>query len=216
MKAPGNAQGSFGIPPAVEEAAQRARATSSANVKKASEPPPQVEDVAPPPPPEAKPDDAVAEASNPNKVLETLGITFSEELLQQLIFKGFVEHTVDIVKGALTAKFKTLTVEEHDMVDEMLAEETEEVKMTNSGFENRRSLLVLGFGVVELAGKPVTKPVLEKGAKTVDKRATARKRREVLQAMAPGIVTLMIQKHGAMTLAFNMIASEPGEHIKNS
>lgn len=210
MKAPGSAQGSFGIPPEIQEAAQRARASAA---KPAA--PPVVEEPQATPEEEAI-DDKVAEASDPTKILETLGIKFSDELLQQLIFKGSVEQTINIVPGKLTAKCKTLTVEDHDLVDEIMAGEVQDIKMTNTGFENRRSLLVLSFGILELAGKPVCKAIVDKDSKTIDKVATAKKRREVLQAMAPGIVNLMAQKHGAMTVAFNMIAADPGEYLKNS
>lgn len=219
MKTPGNGQGSFGIPPQIQEAAERARANAYQNVKKAGDQPaateePVVAEAAPVA--EAPITDEVVEQSNPLKILETLGISFDEETLQQLIFRGSVEKTIDIVKGKLTAKCKTLTVEEHDLVDEILAEEVQNIKMTNAGFENRRSLLILAFGVTELAGKAVCKPVLEKDKKTLDKVATAKKRREVLQAMSPGIVNIIMQKQAAMTVAFNMIASDPGAFLKNS
>lgn len=223
----GQSQGSFGIPPQIQEAAERSRAKNSQNVKKAGEPQEEVQET-PSAAPEAASEaaapspagpvinDELAKQMDPINVLQTLGIEFGDELLQQLIFKGFVEQNVEIIKGKLIAKFKTLTVEEFDLVDEMLAEEMNDKKMTNTGFENRRSLLILAFGVMELAGKPVCKPVLEKDKKTIDKVATAQKRREVIQVMAPAVVNLMIQKHGAMTVAFNLIAQDPVPYLKNS
>lgn len=222
MKAQG-AQGSFGIPPEIQEAGRRAKENAEKNVKKAGADETPVGATSDSPqasgsPVEGgdKPNDEIAEKSNPLKILESLGITFDDELLQQLIFKGYVEQTIDIVKGKLTAKCRTLTVEDHDLVDELLAKETEDTKMTNTGFENRRAMLVLAFGVSELAGKQVAKPIINKESKTIDKVATANQRRKVLQAMAPGVVNLMIQKHGAMTVAFNMIAADPGDYLKNS
>lgn len=223
MKMAGNAQGSFGIPPQIAEAGERARANARQNVKTAGEEKP--EDEGKERKPEVEEDvptqediqkvAKVVENSNPVAALKTLGIEFNDEVLQNLIFKGFVEKTIEIVPGKLTAKLKTLTVEDHDLIDEMMAKESGEIKMTGAGYENRRSMLILCFAASELAGRIIHKPVLNKD-KTIDVVETVKKRREALKKMNPGVVNIMIQKHSAMSISLNMIAAEPGAYLKNS
>ncbi len=220
MKINGNStQGSMGIPPEIQEAAERARQRSAQNVKKSEEAAEQhdpVKEV-----PQAQPqtqapvDDKVAEASNPVEILKKLGIEFDDDTFQSLLFKGYVEHVVEIVKGRFSVKFKSLTTDEYDLVDELLAKDLQDTSMTNEGFNSRRAMWILAFGVLELAGKPVCKPVLDKDKK-LDVIETVKLRRQVLGKMAPAVINIMIQKHGAMTVALNMISSNPEEHIKNS
>ncbi len=217
----GAVRGSMGIPPEIQEAAERARQTSNQNVKKAPEP--GFEQVAseagpvpqPTPVPVPEVTDQQAEAAKPVEILKKLGIEFNDEVFQSLLFKGFVEHKVEIVKGRFEVKFKTLTTDEYDLVDELLAKEVQDTSMTNDGFNSRRAMWILAFGTLELAGKPVCKPVLSKD-KQVDVVETAKLRRQVLGKMAPAVINIMIQKHGAMTVAINMISTDPEEHIKNS
>lgn len=212
MKAPqGPAQGSMGIPPNIQAAGERAREEASRRREEQEKP-------LEPPPATALADatltDEQVKQAEPMKILEQLGITFTEEMFSALLFKGFVEIPVEIVKGRLTVKFKTLTTEEHDFVDELVAEELKDKNMTNEGFQNRRSLWVLSFGTVEMQGRPVAKLVIKD--KALDLLATVKLRREVLGKLAPAVINPMIQKHGAMTVAFNMIVADPGTHIKNS
>jgi hypothetical protein len=205
MKINGNStQGSMGIPPEIQEAAERARQRSAQNVKKSEEAAEQHDPV-----------NKVAEASNPVEILKKLGIEFDDDTFQSLLFKGYVEHVVEIVKGRFSVKFKSLTTDEYDLVDELLAKDLQDTSMTNEGFNSRRAMWILAFGVLELAGKPVCKPVLDKDRK-LDVIETVKLRRQVLGKMAPAVINIMIQKHGAMTVALNMISSNPEEHIKNS
>jgi hypothetical protein len=202
-------RGSFGIPPEMKEAAERSQAKKEEVKQPAKEPELKAKV-------ETPVTDEDANKVDPYNILKTLGIEFTDEMFNQLLFKGFVEAEVDVIPGKLKAKFKTLTTEEHDLVDELLAEDLKNKQMTSDGFEARRSVWTMAFGVTHLLGKPICPIVLAADKKTMDKMATAKKRRPYIAGLAPIVMNTMIQKHGAMTVAINMIVSEPGEHVKNS
>lgn len=159
---------------------------------------------------------------DPLEALTKLGIYMEDEDFHKILFKGFVEKDVAIVKGfrgvkGLNATFKTLTVKEYDLVDELLAEEYRETKMTNDGFMSRRSLWILAFGITKLQGRPLPVVFEDDAKKTVDDKATAKARRAVLGETSHGVINRMIHIHGAMTLAIENIINDPeAEFLKKS
>jgi hypothetical protein len=88
--------------------------------------------------------------------------------------------------------------------------------MTNDGFNTRRSMWIISLGITHLIGKPIAKVEPDKKTKQIDLKELARARRAVLGKLAPSLTNLLIQKHGAITVAINMITTEPEKHLKNS
>lgn len=204
-------QGSFGIPPQVAEAGQKAREEAQAR------------DEAKPHEKEEKivfekeenlTDESIKEF-DPLSVLKGLGMDFKEETFQKLIFQGCVDHSMKILSVA--TKFKTLTVEEYDLIDQLLAEELNDKAMTKEGVEQRRSLITLSFAIMELNNKPVTKPIMIGTGKDkeIDIMGTAKERRIVLTKMSPVFVNQLIKSHASFTVAFNYIATNPEKYLKN-
>lgn len=212
----GPVQGSFGIPPEIAKAAERKRAEAEERKKMSQEGEAQA---APTPTPveEAKAQSEQVDVSgeDPQKILEKLGAKFTDDDFQKLLFKGFYETELEIVKGKFKATFRTLTGNEYDELDEILADEIKTIDMTTEGFNARRAMLVISYGITHLMGKPVSKVVVNKD-KTVDTKATARERRKVLGALSPAISNLLIQKHGALTVALNLLVADPEKYLKNS
>ena len=205
--------GSFGIPPRIAEAGQKAREEAQARD----------EAEANPAPPEDKiifekeetiDDDSVKEF-DPINVLKALGMEFKEDIFQKLIFNGYVDHTMKVL--SIPVKFKTLTIEEYDLVDQLLAEELNAKQMTKDGVENRRALITLSFAMQEMNKKPITKPIMIGAGKEkeLDIMETSKERRVVLTKMSPVFVNQLIKHHTSFTIAFNYIATNPEKYLKN-
>jgi hypothetical protein len=145
-----------------------------------------------------------------------MGAKFDEEDFQRILFKGHYETVIDVIPKKLTAKFRTLTGREYDEIDEIIALEIKEIPMTQDGLRTRTSMWVIAYGVIELNNKVIVKEILnEKGVPST--REMAEVRRKVFAEMAPGIVNMLIQKHGAISVAVNSIISNPdGGATKNS
>ena len=205
------ARGSFGIPDEIRAAHERQKAKFQEEPKEEKF---QAPDLDAAPVKEASLDNEVADLT-PEKVLERMGAKFDEDDFQRLIFKGYYETEIDVVKGRLKAKFKTLTSQEYDEIDELIANEIKDVAMTNDGLRTRTAMWVIAYGVVELSGKPTSKPIKDKEGR-IDSKATASERRKLFSAMAPAVVNLLIQKHGAITMAVNEITADPTGNLKNS
>lgn len=157
-----------------------------------------------------------ASSDDPMEILTRHGVELEDEDFHKVLFKGFMEKEVVIVPAfrsvkALSATFHTLTVQEYDEVDELLAEDMREVKMTQDGLNSRRSMWILSYGIVRLQGKPVHNPIyIGEGAdKEFDSKATARKRREVLGKLGHAAVNRMIHLHAAITIAIEAIVHDP-------
>jgi len=153
----------------------------------------------------------------PLQQLKDMGIELTDDDFQKILFKGFVEKEVVVFpsvrgKREMTATLKTLTGDEYDQADELLAEEISDVRATNEGYQTRRNMWVLSFGVTGLAGKPLGKVVSTKDAQgrdIVDLKETARLRRDTLGLLSPAILTKLMRLHGAMTVAINSAVEDP-------
>lgn len=158
---------------------------------------------------------------DPYSILKKIGVELNDDHLHHLLFKGFVVfENVLVVKGPkkdFTASFKTLTGAEYDEVDELLAQEAKNTAMTNEGFETRKSMWLLSYGITHLAGNPLTKPVLKPKSKEVDMPQTARAKRAVLSQLAPGVLNAMISIQSTIQVALNLILNdEEHTYIKKS
>lgn len=200
-------QGSFGIPPEMKEAAEKHKTKAEPKQRPPQE---ELKQETPDAPSESKD----VKVKTPLDVLQGMGADFTEEDFSRLIFKGNYETTIDVIKGRLTAKFRTLSTREHDEIDEIITTELKDTPMTEDGLRSRTSLLIISYGVTELQGKPLTKQILD--GKTIDTKAMALARRAVFLEMAPAVINILINKHGAITVAMSMIASEPEDNLKNS
>ena len=214
----GAPRGSFGIPPEMKEAMADARTEREQRDKKAA---PEV-DEAPAreteedwPLAEAGPDavtDKTAKKVDPIASLAEIGVTVTDDDFHNLVFKGYIEKTVEVLSHGsmkLSATLKTLTTEELDIVDELVAEDLETIKMTNNGADTRRSMWTMSIAVTKLQGKPVA--AVEVGQKgEVDLKKMARAKREVLKRLNPAVIDKMISAHVRITTCYNLMVNEPG------
>lgn len=219
VKVPNSPQSSFGIPTETREQIDTARARTQAKSDKPQNPPPVegkvnvVEDW-PTAEKAGDPEDSVR-VPTPLDILKSHGIEPSENDYHSLLFRGFVEKSVNIasIPGGkkLTAKIKTLTTEEVEAVDELVAKDIENIPMTQVGLDARRSSWSLAFAVTELNEKPVCKPVMN--GNKIDIKATAAERREVLTKMSPYIIDKVIRIHAEMSAAFSLLVTDTSEDI---
>lgn len=222
----GNMKGSFGIPPALREAEERIKQSREQGEFRPdfeSDPydqPTQEE--------EAEAEGGSEEQleskndqltmKNPLEVLkESFGIVLEDEDFHKILFRGFVEKDIEAVppiRGSkpLIATIKSLNGNEYDLVDELLAEDIRDVRMTNDGYSTRRNMWILSFAITKLQGKGYVNPVMMKdheGKDTLDVKATAKKRRAKLATLNAAVLTRLMKIHGQLTLAINAIMEDP-------
>lgn len=216
-------RGSFGIPQDMLEAANKHRDQAQ---KKAAPPSADEQPNLQAPPEAAESEEETQKADepakgdsfndlNPRKILQKLGIDFSEDDMQSVIYKGYVEKEIEVIKGSLKAVFRTLTATEFDEVDELMGEDLKNLQMTRAGYESRQSMWIISFAVTQLAGKPVARAVMQKDGKTPDTKAIAQARRVVLGAMSGSVINKIIRIQGLFQTAVNMIVEDP-DALKNS
>lgn len=201
----GAPKGSFGIPQELKEAHEKKRAEAEAR----SEAPPAKQEDWPMEENQAAVEqgEEVQEENSPLDVLKGIGIELSEKDFTDFIFRGSISKTVPIVAnplggGQLTAKLKTITTGEMDLVDELLAEDIDRGNITRDGVEIRKSLWILSFAITELNDRPIAKPILDKDKVFLPKE-TARERRKVLSELNPVVVNKMINIHGTFVSCLN-------------
>jgi len=160
-------------------------------------------------------DDKIVDETDPAKILAQLGITLEDADLETILFKGYIEKEIPLVGGKIKATLKTLTGEEYEWVDELLAADVRSKPMTDDGFASRRSMWILAFGVTKLQGKPVIAPVVKD--KKVDPVETAKAKRVVLSKLNPQmLINPMIKAHGKLATALNLMGEKPETLLKNS
>lgn len=218
----GNMKGSFGIPPALREAEERIKQSREQGEFRPDfesdpyEQPAQEEEAGAEEKLEAKKDEPVPK--NALDVLrESFGIVLEDEDFHKILFRGFVEKDIEAVppiRGSkpLIATIKSLNGHEYDLVDELLAEDIRDVRMTNDGYSTRRNMWILSFAITKLQGKAYVSPVMMKdqeGKDVLDGKATARKRRAKLATLNAAVITRLMRIHGQLTLAINAIMEDP-------
>lgn len=167
--------------------------------------------------------ESVSVVSTPLENLKKIGVELTDDDFHKIIFRGYLEKEIVVVapiRGTkpLVATFRTLTGREVDEVDELMAEEVRDVQMTNDGFQTRRSMWIISYGIPQLMGKPVCQPVMAgKDSNKINMKATVKERRRVFSALNPGILTKMMHIHGVFTVSINGILAEPeADYLKKS
>ena len=154
-------------------------------------------------------------STNPLETLKGIGVELTDDDFSKIVFRGFLEKDVIVVPSIrntrpLTATFRTLVGREIDEADELMAEDiSKDVKMTNQGYEVRRSMWHLSYGVTQLMGKPVSHDVMFAKTEKVNTKATVRERRKVLSALSPAILAKMMNIHNVLTVSINAIIADP-------
>jgi hypothetical protein len=154
-------------------------------------------------------------ATNPLDTLKSIGVELTDDDFSKIVFRGYLEKEITVVppiRGSrpLMATFKTLTGKEIDEADELMAEDiSQDVKMTNQGYEVRRSMWHLSYGVTQLMGKPVSHDVKFAKSEKINTKGTVREKRKVLAALSPAILAKMMNIHNVLTGSINSIISEP-------
>jgi hypothetical protein len=217
----GNMKGSFGIPPALREAEERikqAREQGEFRPDFESDPSEQEEQEEQGEEESAQHQEEALVIKNPLEVLKSsFGIVLEDEDFHKILFRGFVEKDIEAVpsiRGSkpLIATIKSLNGQEYDLVDELLAEDIRDVRMTNDGYSTRRNMWILSFAIPKLQGKSYVSPVLMKdqeGKDVLDAKATAKKRRAKLATLNAAVLTRLMKIHGQLTLAINAIMEDP-------
>lgn len=218
-----NFQGSFGIPPAMKEAAEAHAKKLAEGEQKPEEDavdglPGEFRD-----PPAEKDsdfnttDDNFMKPKNPLQELEDeFDVTLEDEDFHKIVFKGYLEKDVIVVPSLrgtkpLIATFKTLNGEEYDLVDELLAEDIRDRRMTNDGFGTRRGMWMLAAGITRIQGKVLCNSEYSEvdGKKEFNVKATTRKKREVIAKLNGAVLTRLMRIHAQLTLAINAVIDDP-------
>jgi hypothetical protein len=190
-------------------------------------PPDDLSDLEEPGAPEEPEEDQAAKAaaeaalaSDPREVLKRLGIELTDEDVNRLLFKGYIEKPIKLCYDPLTKKpyvatFKTLTAQEYDEVDELLSEEMDNLKMTVNGRDARRSTWVLAFAMTHINGMILQKPEMKKVGKVemIDTKATAEKRIKTIRALAPMILDKASRVYAAFTATISLILEDPEHNL---
>lgn len=202
---------SFGRPESMKEAVDKAQTKKEEPKDQKAPMPPESERA--PEKEEKKPLDATLRA---RAIFDELGVDFTPEDFQQLIFKGYVEKEVEITKvngSPFMARIKTLTTREYEYADELMVDDVKNVPMTDAVYGSRRSILNISFAVTHLQGKALAKPVMD--GSTLDLKETALARREAFREMHTSMVNLLIEKYTALTVAVSAVVRDPTELEKN-
>jgi len=211
------AQGSFGIPPEMKEQIENYHKQKIKAEEMQSDPELPIEDIIEEPgeggfaplEEEKAPPSIVAD---PLENLKKIGVELVDEDFHNIIFRGYLEKDIVVmppIRGTkpLKATFKTLTGAEIDEIDELLAEDIQDTKMTNDGYQTRRSMWLITYGTTKLMDKPLAHPILVKGK--VDNKATMKMKRKVLAALNAAILTKIMHIHGILTVSINAILMDP-------
>jgi hypothetical protein len=149
----------------------------------------------------------------PEEALRLLGMELLPDDYAKIFCNGFIEKSIQLFqtldkKFTFGATIRTLKADEYEIVDEMLAEEINNVKMTNDGLIARRSSLIMAFGITKLMGRAVCEIVRDKAGK-IDIKKTVKAKRAVIGQMQPSVVDELMRYHGALTICLKQIVSQP-------
>jgi hypothetical protein len=156
-----------------------------------------------------------AVSTNPLEALKTIGVELTDDDFSKIVFRGYLEKEVVVIPSIrntrpLVATFRTLVGREIDEADELMAEDiSQDVKMTNQGYDVRRSMWQLSYGVTQLMGKPVAHDVKFAKSEKINSKGTAREKRKVLSALSPAILAKMMNIHNVLTISINAIVADP-------
>ena len=221
-------RGSFGIPPEAHEAAAkfREKQAEDAAMEEEEEGPGAVEEEEEedsaedahkpaPPPPQTYGSETVVELTKkkPRDALNAIGLSLTDQDFQSVLYRGYVEKEMELVPAIggikpMMVKLKTLTPEEFNLVDELVAEDLENIKGTNTGFQVRRELWNVAFATIEINGREIAKVKRDKDTEP-DLKDLARKRQKILQQLAPGVINKLMKTVTIMGWAISAIVEDP-------
>lgn len=210
---PQGMKGSFGMPAEAQEAVKKVEEAKAKPPQEEKQEPAKIVEDWPLPEETELPTDETSKQTDPMAILKRLGVEATEEDFHNMIFRGYIEKVVPIQtnplnkESTLEAKLRLLTAEEAELVDELVAEELDNVKMTNTGLDARRASWILAFAVQELFGRPIVRPVM-KGNNEVDLKETAKLRRKVLLKMNASVLNRISWIHAQLFTAFDQIQRE--------
>ena len=218
-----NTQGSFSIPPAMKAAAEEFAKKRDAGEKRPSlegeeaELPEEFRDPAAVEDTDYVPESSSQKITDPLKELEDeFDIKLEDEDFHKIVFKGYLEKdviAVPSIRGSkpLVVTFRSLNGEEYDLVDELLAEDVRDLRMTNEGFSLRRGMWILTAGITRIQGKPLCNSEYHEvgGKKELDVKATTRKKRDVIAKLNAAVLTRLMRIHSQLTVAINYIIEDP-------
>jgi len=165
-------------------------------------------------------DAMVSEIDNAEKIFNLLGIKFTDDDFQQLLFTGTFEKEVEIVKGKFAVVFNMLKTSDYDIIDEITADDIGDKKMTNEGLQLRKQATTIATVVLKIGmpGKTVAvvKPKALKKGEQVDTKALIIERRDILRQLAPSVFNIIVSKHAALCAAVDIVVKNPGDLAKNS
>lgn len=155
---------------------------------------------------------------SPMQKLKKIGIDLSGEDFNRLIFKGYIEKPLKLSVNPITrepvmATFRTLTPGEYDELDECLAEECSDLRVTREGAEQRRSSWTLAFSLIAIDGKQFVKPVMKKdpdlAGEMVDTKATAKLRKKYIRSLNTQLVNKALNLFDTFTVNLGLIVEDP-------
>ena len=235
-------QGSFGIPPEMKEAQEKAEAKKRAEAEEAKRQSQEEENQAQPKQgagdlgfgADMGGDKEAADSVKPVEALKKIGIDFTPEDFQSLLFRGFVEKEVVVVKNPkgknFVATVRTLSGDDYHLVDEHVAADIKGIQMTNSGYDTRRNMWILSYAVQKLMGNSVwlpkeNDPMLAKlkalpDEDEADKRITmyrASKKFETISMLSPAVLNKLMKIHGVFASSMTlMVEDEHNPFLKES
>lgn len=155
------------------------------------------------------------------KALADLGIEMTPEDWSNIFFKGYVEKTLtvayipDPVKKTskpFTVTVRTLTAEENDVVDSLLAMDTKHVEMTLDGFNNRKQMWALACALQKINNMPICKPKFKESDKSKDKvidiPATVKEKRNIISNMSPAVLSQAALKYWTFVLNIEALLAQ--------
>lgn len=220
--------GSFGIPPEVQEARKiHDEKKAAAEAAAGEEAMPESDEDTDDEPGEAGPDSAEegdgkqgasfsgsdVSKLTPRKALASLGVTLEDQDFHSILYRGYVEKNVEIMPAiggikAMLVKLKTLTPEEYNLVDELVAEDLDAIKGTNLGFQARRELWTISFAVLDINGRELGKAKRDKDG-NLDLKELARNRHKMLSQLSPAVINKIIKINSTLNWAITAIVEDP-------
>lgn len=215
-----HSSGSFGIPPEMQEARKKfdenraaaAGASDEMSEEEMGEEPEEDAEVSADAESETPAPKAAADQS-PRKALAKLGITLTDADFHSILYRGYVEKEVEVMPAigtvkAMVVRVKTLTPEEYNVIDELVADDLENIKGTNAGFQVRRELWTVSLAAISINGKELAKVKRDKDGEA-DLKDLARTRQKMLKQLSPAVINKLINVVSVMGWAISAIVEDP-------
>lgn len=174
---------------------------------------------------DASPESSADKIKTPRELLAELGVDITPDDWSDLFFRGALEKTLQIAEmpqpdgttKPFTITVRTLTGDEYDMADELLATELQSTNMTRDGMDTRKQMWVFSFALTKINGRPICKPVVITDPKTKtetpDPRGTAKLKRKVLSQMSPVVLRMALDKYWVFVNQITLLTSDPKKNF---